>query len=199
MSDYSTIILRFIIFGALHSLFATTRVKHLISLVFGKEPRFYRLIYNLVSLVMFIWVMAAYRNSPVIYYAPGIWSLVMYLLQLVVAAMMFVCVWQTGVTEFLGLSRVPSSSGHLVTSGCYSVVRHPLYLLGTLFLFLNPVMTGQWLLLSSLSVMYFVIGALIEERRLIKTYGTEYLQYQRKVPILIPSMKSFKPRPRYKG
>ena len=157
-----------------------------------KEPRFYRLVYNLGALVMFGWVMAAYRNSPVLYYAPGVWSLVIYLIQLVVAIILFNCLRQTGTADFLGFKEfqtTTSSDRHLVTIGCYAIVRHPLYLLSSIFMILNPVMSAQWLLLTTLSAIYFTSGALIEERRLVARFGDEYLRYQQRVPFMIPSRR----------
>lgn len=171
-------------------MFAAVRVKKILGGTSEKEPRFYRLIYNLGSLVMFGWVMASYRNSPVLYYAPGAWSLAIYLIQLVIAIIIFNCVRQTGTGDFLGLRQIKKatpSDRHLVTSGCYSIVRHPLYLFSTLFMTLNPVMNIQWLLLTILSVIYFISGALIEERRMLATFGDEYLRYQQKVPFMVPS------------
>ena len=144
---------------------------------------------------MFAWVMASYRNSPVLYYAPGVWSLVIYLIQIVIASMLFNCIRQTGTADFLGLSQIratTSSGRHLVTSGCYAIVRHPLYLLSTIFMILNPVMTVQWLLLTILSAIYFISGALIEERRLIATFGDEYRRYQQSVPFMIPFWRVFR-------
>ena len=144
---------------------------------------------------MFAWVMASYRNSPVLYYAPGVWSLVIYLIQIVIASMLFNCIRQTGTADFLGLSQIratTSSGRHLVTSGCYAIVRHPLYLLSTIFMILNPVMTVQWLLLTILSAIYFISGALIEERRLIATFGDEYRRYQLSVPFMIPFWRVFR-------
>jgi protein-S-isoprenylcysteine O-methyltransferase Ste14 len=195
LPDYAVFILRFIIFAAVHSLFAATRVKKMIGWMNEKEPRFYRLIYNLGSLVVFGWVMAAYRNSPVLYYAPGVWSLMIYLIQLVVAAILFNCLRQTGTADFLGFKEfrtATSSERHLVTSGCYAIVRHPLYLLSSIFMIINPVMSAQWLLLTTLSAIYFISGALIEERRLVATFGDEYRRYQQCVPFMIPSRRGLR-------
>lgn len=163
-----------------------------------KEPRFYRLTYNMCSLVMFGWVMASYRSSPVLYYAPGVWSLALYLIQFMIAVVLFNCVRQTGIADFLGFSQIKTATApdrHLVTSGCYAIVRHPLYLYATIFMILNPVMTAQWLLLTLLSAIYFIIGALIEERRLVATFGDEYRRYQQSVPFMIPGRKRIKQPP----
>lgn len=195
LPDYAIFILRFVLFAATHSLFATDRVKRAFAGAGAGEPRPYRLIYNLASVVLFAWVMSAYRNSPLLYFAPGIWSLVMYLLQLVVAAVLIGCLRQTGIADFLGISRIrrgDSEPPRLVTGGCYGMVRHPLYLFATIFLCLNPVMTAQWLLLTILSVIYFVCGALIEEKRLERQFGDEFRRYRAAVPFIIPVKKRFR-------
>jgi methanethiol S-methyltransferase len=187
---------RFTLFTIAHSLFAANRVKQIFSRIAGREPRFYRLSYNLASFAMFVWVMAAYRTSPVLYFAPGILSLVMYAAQIVVAGILFQCVRQTGAGDFLGTSQLSSNDTtphRLITSGCYAHTRHPLYFYSVIFLVLNPVMTAQWLLLTLFSLVYFIIGGLIEEHRLLKTFGEEYRRYQQRVPFMIPALRGIKP------
>jgi protein-S-isoprenylcysteine O-methyltransferase Ste14 len=192
LPDYAVFIVRCILFGAAHSLFAAKRTKQAFSRVTGREPRCYRLFYNLGSLAMFGWVMAVYRISPLLYAAPAIWRWVLYAAQLVVAAAIFRCVRQTGAGDFLGLSQLRSAIAQprkLVTDGWYARVRHPLYLYSTLFLLLNPVMTAQWLLLTIFSVTYFIVGGMIEELRLLKEFGDDYRRYRQRVPFMIPSVK----------
>jgi methanethiol S-methyltransferase len=192
LPDYALFIVRCIFFGVAHSLFAANRTKQTFSRFAGREPRLYRLLYNLASLAMFGWVMAAYRKSPLLYAAPGIWRWLLYAAQLVIAAVIFRCVRQTGVGDFLGISQLHSAIVHprkLVTSGCYARVRHPLYLYSTLFLVLNPVMTAQWFLLTIFSVAYFIVGGMIEEHRLLNEFGDEYRGYRQRVPFMIPFVK----------
>jgi protein-S-isoprenylcysteine O-methyltransferase Ste14 len=144
---------------------------------------------------MFVWVMAAYHTSPVLYFAPGIWSLVLYTAQIIVAGIIFHCVRQTGAGDFIGTNQIRSANiptHHLVTSGHYSHMRHPLYFYSVLFLILNPVMTSQWLLTTLFSLVYFIIGGLIEERRLLKKFGEQYRQYQQQVPFMVPALRGIK-------
>jgi protein-S-isoprenylcysteine O-methyltransferase Ste14 len=182
MSDKTNFILRFILFAVVHSLFATVWAKKIFH---GYDRQEYRLCYNIASLVMFGWVMSAYRHSDVLYFVPGVWSLIMYLLQLVVVVILVNCLKQTGIGEFLGFTRRTSIS--FTNSGWYSIVRHPLYFFSTLFMALNPVMTSQWLMLTLMGTVYFIIGGLTEERRLTKEFGEAYRQYQQRVPFFIPN------------
>jgi protein-S-isoprenylcysteine O-methyltransferase Ste14 len=195
LPDYAQFILRCILFGAAHSLFAAQRTKQFFSRITGRETRFYRLLYNLASLAMFGWVMATYRRSPLLYAVPGAWKWLLYASQLAVAAVILRCVCQTGAAEFLGIGQFRSATAQprrLVTSGYYARVRHPLYLYSTLFLVLNPLMTVQWFLLTIFSVTYFIVGGMIEERRLLREFGDEYLRYQQRVPFMIPSTRGRK-------
>ena len=191
LPDYALFIVRCILFGVAHSLFAAKRTKQAFSRVAGREPRFYRLLYNLASLAMLGWVMAAYRTSPLLYAAPGIWRWVLYAAQLVVATVIFRCVRQTGAGDFLGIDQLRSAIAQprkLVTSGWYARVRHPLYLFSVLFLVLNPVMTARWFLLTIFSTAYFIVGGMLEERRLLNEFGDEYKSYRQRVPFMIPSV-----------
>lgn len=185
-------ILRFLIFAAIHSLLATPWCKEAVRHIAGKEMAAYRLFYNLLALALFAWVMADDGGEAVLYFVPGAWSLVMYLLQLFIAVALFSCIRQTGVGSFLGTAQVRATGTqhpHLETGGWYAVVRHPLYLLCSIFLILTPVMTIQRALLTALSMPYFIIGGLLEERRLQEEFGSEYLRYRQRVPFLIPDLR----------
>jgi protein-S-isoprenylcysteine O-methyltransferase Ste14 len=188
MSDMANFVMRFILFAVAHSLFATAQIKNIFHV---SGSRGYRLSYNVASLALFGWVMSAYRNSSVLYFAHGTWSLFMYLLQLIVVAILFVCLKQTGAGEFLGLTKKTTNT--FTSAGWYSIVRHPLYFFSILFMVLNPVMTLQWLLLTIMGTVYFILGSLIEERRLTVEFGEVYRNYQQRTPFLIPNLAKLRP------
>ena len=191
MTDTTIFVIRLILFAGIHSLLALPQIKQLLIRDRQSRNKTYRLFYNLISLVLFGWAMTAFRNSPVLYVAPGIWSLLMYLMQTIFLAILVSCIRQTGVAEFLGLPKSNSSNilkTQLVTSGWYGIVRHPLYLFSMLFLIFNPVVTSRWLILTLFSFAYFIIGALIEERRLLRDFGNEYKLYRQRVPFLVPAL-----------
>ena len=66
--------------------------------------------------------------------------------------------------------------------------RHPLYLGGLLILWCSPVMTANLLVLYATLSVYLVIGARLEEIRLVRAFGEPYIQYQAQVPMLIPNL-----------
>ncbi|MHB8058308.1 MAG: methyltransferase family protein [Desulfuromonadaceae bacterium] len=189
MSEVTLFTFRFFLFAVVHSVLALPRHKLKVTARSGHLFRFYRLYYNIISLLLFGWVMASYTNSSILYVVPGVWSLVLYSMQLVFLAILFVCVSQTGTAEFLGIAALRAAelkAPRLVTNGCYRIVRHPLYLFSMLFLLSNPVISSRWLLLTLVSAVYFFIGARLEERRLHLAFGSEYEAYQRTVPFMFP-------------
>lgn len=191
MHDALTFVFRLFLFAGIHSLLALPVLKKILTNQNHSRQQIYRLFYNLISLTMLGWVMTSYRNTPVLYVAPGVWSLIMYLVQVVLLAILLNCVRQTGAAEFLGLPTFDATanrSPRLITNGCYGIVRHPLYLFSMLFLLFNPIVTSRWLIFSAFSAFYFVFGALLEERRLLREFGEEYRIYQRNTPFIVPDL-----------
>ena len=80
----------------------------------------------------------------------------------------------------------------IVTTGVYSVVRHPQYLGGLLahagISFLLS--AGYSLLLTPLTVVLIYLISKKEEEELIKEFGKEYEDYKKKAPMLIPRLRS---------
>ena len=184
-------IARLFVFGIIHSLLALPVLKKRIGDIFPPMMQIYRLIYNLVAVVTFLWAMSAWHLSPVVYLVPGAGSLLFHFLQLICLALLIRCAAQTGVGDFLGLRQLRGipAGPRLVTTGCYAKVRHPLYTLSVILLALNPVMTLKWLIFTVLSTIYFVMGAWIEERRLVEEFGEAYRRYQEHVPMFVPSIQ----------
>ena len=82
----------------------------------------------------------------------------------------------------------------LVTGGLYARMRHPLYLATLLFL-LSIVAFYPFsniLTFSLAFIVYVIIGAYLEERKLVIQYGMEYLTYRKKTGFLLPRLSSRK-------
>jgi protein-S-isoprenylcysteine O-methyltransferase Ste14 len=89
---------------------------------------------------------------------------------------------------FMGFVGVKEEKSGLRTDGILKHVRHPIYS-GTIlviigfFLFIPNLPT----LVSCICMLaYLPIGILLEERKLIATYGDAYREYRSRVPALIP-------------
>ena len=80
----------------------------------------------------------------------------------------------------------------IVTTGSYSVVRHPQYLGGLLAHAGISLLLSAWysLLLTPLMVLLIYLVSRKEEEELIREFGKEYEDYRKKVPMLIPRLRS---------
>lgn len=77
------------------------------------------------------------------------------------------------------------NEGAFKQEGILKVVRHPYYLAGILILWGRPLYYKD-LITNIVLTLYFIIGAINEERKLIKIYGDTYKKYKAEVPMLIP-------------
>jgi methanethiol S-methyltransferase len=75
-----------------------------------------------------------------------------------------------------------------VTPGPYKLVRHPLYVGWLLAFWCTPEMTLAHLLFALLTTVYILIAIRLEERDLVSIHGTDYVEYRRKTPMLVPAL-----------
>jgi protein-S-isoprenylcysteine O-methyltransferase Ste14 len=73
-----------------------------------------------------------------------------------------------------------------IVSGPYRWVRHPLYFAMLLLIWSCPDVSIDRLLFNILWTVWIVVGTVLEERDLVDGFGEGYLDYQRKVPMLLP-------------
>jgi protein-S-isoprenylcysteine O-methyltransferase Ste14 len=82
-------------------------------------------------------------------------------------------------------------SGELVTTGPYAVCRHPLYAVWILLgLPAIALLLKSWLFLTTAVFMYGVTRLLVrrEDRNLQQLFGSQYLDYQRRVNTILPTL-----------
>ncbi len=196
----------FVCFAVLHSVFATETVKNLCEKYLGETfvQAFYRLLYTILSLATTgLAVRLALEIPDVDLYRLSGWPA--WLLRLIqlggIVLMVFAFRAFSSLGEFTGISQAIRfiktgkvrgdveglTEGRLVTKGIFGIVRNPIYLAGVVVISCTPHMTRNWLAVVLLADMYFVYGAWIEEKRLLKRFGPEYGQYMKEVPLLIPS------------
>jgi len=190
------LILSVLLWGTLHSLFASLKAKQLARRWFGPmAERIYRLAYNLFALVSFMPVLAIVVLFPdrQLYLVPLPWLALMIVGQLLAVVALMVGFLQTDVWEFIGLRQrtgsLSSRGGELLVSGLYRYVRHPLYTAGLIFIWLMPLMTVNVLAINIAITIYVIIGAFCEERKLMREFGEAYVAYQRQTPMLVPFLR----------
>jgi protein-S-isoprenylcysteine O-methyltransferase Ste14 len=103
--------------------------------------------------------------------------------------------WAAQLLSLRGILGVPevtaTEEGRLVTTGAFSGVRHPTYLAHTLmfvgvFLMTGVVAAGIVTLVDFVAVNLVIIP--LEERELLRRFGTEYAHYRKNVPKFFPRL-----------
>jgi protein-S-isoprenylcysteine O-methyltransferase Ste14 len=187
--------LTLILFYGFHSLLATSRAKAVLEKA-GISPKYYRLFYNAfagLSLLPVIWFYL--QSQPELLFERPLF-LKLTGLVIWVAGILFtlLAMRQYNLNEFAGidpLKGIAQRREKLNTSGLNARVRHPLYFAAIVIVW------GWWLWepsarLSAIAVIttiYAWIGSVWEEKKLLKQYGKEYEEYQKKVPMLWPRIK----------
>ncbi|MGQ9516068.1 MAG: methyltransferase family protein [Anaerolineae bacterium] len=183
----------FAVWASMHSLLASLPAKALARRLAGPAAdRWYRFAYSsfaLLSLLPLLWLGHSLADAP-LYAVPAPWRWLMRAGQGLAAAGFAGVAWQISGLRFLGLTALfrPEEAGPsgLRIAGFYRCMRHPIYTFSMLFLWMNPDMTVNRLLLTALVSLYFYLGSIHEERRLTVEFGEAYRQYQRQVPRFIP-------------
>ena len=183
-----------LIWGVVHSLMASLEAKEWLHRTLGDTGmRFYRLTYNIFSVISFVpilWLMVVFPDR-LLYQIAAPWVYLSLAGQLAAVVLLVVGVLQTDTLSFVGLRQLfegEKRPSRLVTQGLYRWVRHPLYLAGLLFIWLTPVMSQNSLVVICAATVYIIVGAMFEERKLKREFGAAYEEYKAETPMLIPGL-----------
>uniref|UniRef100_A0A832G8J1 Isoprenylcysteine carboxylmethyltransferase family protein n=1 Tax=Ignavibacterium album TaxID=591197 RepID=A0A832G8J1_9BACT len=198
---YDVLILIFLLglFGYTHSVLASLKVKEFIKQQFGNAIAFYRLFYNLFSLVSLylIWEYAPHPSLRIYKLSPPFDYLVL-IPQFISLIGIIWCFRYICFKEFLGLSQIERflnkeySEDELDekmtfrVEGPYKYSRHPIYFFSIVFLVFRAEMDLFYLTMLIAFIIYFYIGSVYEEKKLIRIFGKVYEDYQKEVPRIFP-------------
>jgi protein-S-isoprenylcysteine O-methyltransferase Ste14 len=87
---------------------------------------------------------------------------------------------------WLAFHHVPYTPPRFDTPGFYAHVRHPLYVGWIIAFWAAPTMTAAHLLFAALTTAYILVAIWFEEGNLMDLYGQDYVEYRRRVPMLVP-------------
>lgn len=186
-------------FYALHSFMAHHKVKAFVQNKIKQYHRFYRLGFNLISVILSIALFYYQFSLPAEQFANmpqvvDIIGLIVFALGLMVLFMAFKAFNKA---EFIGLQQLkqtqtPEQPQHqepqLTKTGLYAYVRHPLYF-GLVLLLIGALLrvpNYPTLAFVAASFIYLPIGVYLEEKKLIAEFGDAYKQYQKEVKRFIP-------------
>ena len=158
---------------------------------------YYRLIYSVlaaITLLLAYWVTPKWQDFQ-------LWriegpALILQLLAWSVAAVMFYLTFKIfDIWYFLGLTalgigpKTNNSQERLITWGIYGLIRHPQFAAGLIILWMRD-LTDTGLIINIVLSVYLMVGARIEETRLLAMYSNEYAEYMKKVPRFVPNRTS---------
>jgi methanethiol S-methyltransferase len=180
---------------ALHSFLIAPAATAFARKKLGERFRFYRLFYNAFSLLTLL-PLGAYSFF---YQGTAIfrWTGSRLILQYGLIAVGLILLWAGGrhysLSQFLGFQQIQSGQtdqtltgeGNLDFSGIHRVIRHPWYAAGMLMIWARD-LTWSVLLTNLVIDIYFVVGAVLEEKKLLITFGAKYQTYQQQVSMLFP-------------
>ena len=197
--DVAVTIILISVFCISHSILASNKVKKLFKNRFGNLIALYRIGYNIISVISFaIIYISLPRIDITLYNLSNPYDLIILFFRLL---SLIGFIWSAryfSPGEFIGWSQIKrfraqnydsndlDESSTLRIEGPYEYSRHPVYFFSIMFLVMRPVMTLTYFIIVVIFVVYFYIGSVFEEKRLIEKYGEAYTRYQKFVPRIIP-------------
>lgn len=211
--SYIKVIGCYFLFCLFHSVGASERFKSFLSKITGTFFTKYcwRICYNLISFFLYYHVffpILAIEARPSFI----LWSPPYFLVDLISILHLFSILYfilaatQLGVFDYLGIKQLWNGftillkkpgwriaepnfgSERLEVKGLYSYSRHPILTAGLFILLTSPMNR-----LNICHIMFFstyiLIGSWFEEKRLIKNFGQDYMDYRNSVPAFIPFLR----------
>lgn len=178
----------FLIFGLQHSIMARDWFKKRWESIVPKSlERLTYLLFSSFALALIIWfwqpingVIWDIRGSALAIFIRGI----SFSGLLLVA----ISVFSLNAADFSGWQQLNKIKGNssFQTPLFYKFVRHPIYLGFLISFWATSLLTVGHLLFAVLMTIYIYIGTIFEERNLVKIFGEDYRNYQKKVGMLFP-------------
>lgn len=177
------------LYYALHSYFASDRVKEFIRFKLKGVYVYYRMLYSLFAAFNFFllaWLHLLVQTPELFNGSLG--YTIVGVLFIVFGGVITAAALKTYKSGFWYRNQVDQSDEKLIRSGLNAYVRHPLYF-GAILIVLGVFLVSPQLknaVLVAITIIYIYIGTRLEERKLIERFGDAYRQYRRDVKMLIP-------------
>jgi methanethiol S-methyltransferase len=179
----------------LHSAMISITFTNYLKKKLGNSYRFYRLFYNIISIVTLVPVVLytlSVKQQPFFvwdgYLLPVKYFLIACgILFIVMGAKRYSFSQIAGITQIKeGVDqKLINKSGKLSSRGILAAVRHPLYA-GLFPLIWARDLDAAFLIVNIILSAYLVIGTILEENKLVLEFGDGYREYQQNVSMLFP-------------
>jgi hypothetical protein len=188
-------VLLWVLWCTLHSTLIATPVTDYLKRKLGDRFRFYRLFFNaasLATLLPVVYYSIPARQAPVFRWE-GPLMIVKHLLLAASIALFIAGGKHYSMAQFLGIRQIKTGRANPAlseydtfdTSGILSAIRHPWYTASLMFIWAGDVSLSA-LLINIVISGYFVVGTILEERKLLREFGEKYREYQKNVSMFIP-------------
>ena len=195
MADIVSVIIIAVAWCAMHSLLITHAFEAWLRRRFKQRAAWHRLSYNVFSTATLLWCWLEFRERPgdLIWVWRDWWQLPR-IAGLVLAAWFgWLGIRAHDNRSFLGVRQIVDRRNGcdvavpaLSRDGVLNLVRHPYYFSGLLVVVLYADFTTTNVAFRTVFVLYLLLGAWLEERKLLTVFGDAYRQYRREVPALWP-------------
>jgi protein-S-isoprenylcysteine O-methyltransferase Ste14 len=197
--DVIVLVFLFSLYGFIHSIVASEKVKVFFRRIFGNLIAFYRIGYNIFALagLYLIWELAPHPSLQ-IYELPPPYDYLVLIPQMIALAGIIWCAKYICVREFLGLNQIDrylrneysendlDENYTLRIEGPYKYSRHPIYFFSIIILMFRAEMDLFYLTMFISFTAYFYFGSYYEEKKMVRLFGDDYRNYQQKVPRIFP-------------
>lgn len=197
--DVIILIFLFALFGYVHSLLASVKVKVVVRKVLGNKIAFYRIGYNIFSFITLylLWDLAPHPSLQIYTLKPPFDYLVL-IPQIISILGIIWCFRYVNFREFIGLNQIDrflknqypendlDENYTLRIEGPYKFSRHPIYFFSILFLLFRAEMNLFYLTMFISFTAYFFLATFYEEKKMVRLFGDDYKNYQKNVPRIFP-------------
>jgi protein-S-isoprenylcysteine O-methyltransferase Ste14 len=182
----------------LHSLLISRGFADRMKGILGRRYGYYRLFYVLFSFVSLLPVIyfQLQLEEKIIFAWPRPWYIVKYAMYAAAFLLFYGGYRVYDLQYMLGIKQIDdmrhgvnNETKGFTTEGILGYVRHPWYSGAILLVWGFGVVSDISLVSKVVLTAYIIIGTVLEEKKLIHEIGAPYLDYRKKVPMLIPWKK----------
>lgn len=178
----------------LHSALISTSIIQLGATKLGANYKYYRIAYNLfsiISLMLILWY-ASNHSRQMLFSFHGMWQVIRFIILITGIYLLIAGAKAYDLLSFIGFRQIREdvnyktlNHGELNTSGILSIIRHPWYTATFLLLWIRDLHMAN-IIINTIFSIYLIIGCQLEEKKLIREFGSRYIDYQKEVSMLFP-------------